>query len=123
MKAVLIFGFILLAATAANAQLKSTPDSNKKILNVEASCGACNFGMKGGKGCFLAVRMDGKAYFVDGTGLDDHGDPHGSDGFCEVIRKAEIQGELATGRFKATYFKVLPLQRTEPVKQQNSPLW
>ena len=52
--------------------------------------------------------IDGKAYFVDGTKIDDHGDAHAEDGFCEAIRKAEVQGKVVDGRFKATYFKLLP---------------
>jgi len=74
---------------------------------VEASCGQCNFGMKG-NGCTLAVRIDGKAYFVDGTSIDKHGDAHADDGFCSAIRKAEITGEIVGDRFKATSFKLLP---------------
>jgi hypothetical protein len=33
-----------------------------------------------GHGCELAVRIDGKPYFVDGTDLH-HGDAHANDGF------------------------------------------
>jgi len=82
------------------------PDSTKKILIVETSCGECQFKMEG-KGCELAVRINGKSYFVDGTSIDDHGDAHAKDGFCEAIRKAEVQGEIVNNRFKATYFKLI----------------
>ncbi len=75
---------------------------------LEASCGECQFKMDG-KGCNLAVRINGKAYYVDGTAIDDHGDAHGKEGFCEAIRKAKVQGELVDNRFKATYFKLLPV--------------
>jgi hypothetical protein len=34
-----------------------------------------------GHGCELAVRIDGKSYFVDGSSIDSHGDAHASDGF------------------------------------------
>lgn len=99
--------------SAAGAQSKtSVPDSTKKILTVEASCGQCQFKMQG-KGCSLAVRMDGKSYFVDGSSIDDHGDAHGEDGFCEAIRKAEVQGVVVDNRFKATYFKVLPMAKAK----------
>ena len=74
---------------------------------VEASCGQCQFKIKGG-GCDLAVRFDGKGYFVDGTKIDEHGDAHAADGFCEAIRKAEVQGEVVNNRFVATYFKLVP---------------
>ena len=78
-----------------------------KLQVVEASCGECNFKLKG-KSCDLAVKINGKAYFVDGTGIDDHGDAHADNGFCESIRKAEVKGKLVNNRFKATYFKLLP---------------
>jgi hypothetical protein len=74
---------------------------------VEVSCGECQFGMKG-KSCDLAVRIDGKSYFVDGAKIDDYGDSHAKDGFCEAIRKAEVTGEIVDNRFKATTFTLLP---------------
>ena len=77
---------------------------------VEASCGQCLFGMGEG-GCDLAVRINGKGYFVDGTGIDDHGDSHGEDGFCNKIRQAKISGEIKGDRFKVTSFKLLPLEK------------
>lgn len=84
----------------------SVPDSTKKIQVVETACGQCQFGLKE-KGCTLAVRINGQAYFVDGTTIDEHGDAHAEDGFCNAVRKAEVQGILIKGRFKATYFKLL----------------
>ena len=104
--------FVLIATLfvtcAANSQ-ENKPlkyDSTKKMQVVEASCGECQFKLPG-KSCDLAVRIDGKAYFVDGTKIDDHGDAHAKDGFCEAVRKAEVQGELVNNRFKATWFKLL----------------
>src|SRR5258705_786543 len=89
-----------------NRAITGKPDPTKKIRVVEASCGECQLGLPG-KGCDLAVRIDGKAYFVDGTSIDPHGDGHAEDGFCEAIRKAEVQGAVVNDRFKATYFKLI----------------
>ena len=36
--------------------------------------------------------MPEKKYWVDGTGIADHGDEHAADGFCEATRKAEVKG-------------------------------
>lgn len=106
---VTVFFFFVSVAAAQNKELISNkPDPDKKIQTVEASCGQCQFGLPG-KGCTLAVRFDGKAYFVDGTDIDAHGDAHAADGFCESIRKAEVQGEVVDNRFKASYFKLLGL--------------
>lgn len=111
-----LFATALLFSCAVLAQTekpKSIHQKNPKqpVQVVEASCGQCKFKLPG-KSCDLAVRIDGKAYFVDGTKIDDHGDAHAEDGFCEAIRKAEVQGTLVNGRFKATYFKLLPEQKT-----------
>jgi len=71
---------------------------------VEAACGQCQFEMTENSGCDLAVRIDGKSYFVDGTNIHEHGDAHADDGFCEVIRSANVQGEIIEGRFKSESF-------------------
>ena len=98
----------------------SVPDSNKKIQIVEAACGECQFKLEG-KGCNLAVRIDNKAYFVDGTAIDSHGDAHAKDGFCNAVRKAEVQGQLVNDRFKVTYFKLLKSEEKKepPANQKN----
>jgi Family of unknown function (DUF6370) len=102
MKKIIIIAFILLTSIA-KAQSKS------KTQIVDVSCGQCQFGMKA-KGCDLAVRIDGKSYFVDGTKIDEHGDAHAKDGFCSAIRKAEVVGEVKDNRFVVSYFKLLPVK-------------
>ena len=74
---------------------------------VEAACGQCQLGMTEKSGCDLAIRIDGKSYFVDGTSIHDHGDEHADDGFCAAIRKANVKGEIIDGRFKAESFTVI----------------
>lgn len=106
----LLISAFTLPALAQNKTKVDTPDPNKKIDTVQAACGGCQFGMKG-KGCELAVRIDGKSYFVDGTDIDSHGDAHAKDGFCEAMRKAAVQGEVVNGRYKVTYFKLV-----DPIK-------
>lgn len=94
----------LLSVVLVNAQDKK---EQPKAQIVEASCGQCQFKMEG-HACDLAVRIDGKSYFVDGTSIDSHGDAHAKDGFCASIRKAEVTGKIEDDRFKATSFKLLP---------------
>ena len=86
-----------------------SPKGNNMSINqvVEAACGQCQFGITGKAGCDLAVRIDGKSYFVDGTSIHDHGDAHADDGFCEAIRQAEVKGEIIDGRFKAETFTII----------------
>lgn len=75
---------------------------------VELSCGQCQFGLTSQDGCDLAVRLDGKAYFVDGADIDDFGDAHDEQtGFCEVVRKAEVSGKIKDDRFEVHSVKML----------------
>lgn len=97
-------------AAAAQKDKQPVADTLQKTMVVEASCGQCNFGLKGNS-CDLAVRFGGQAYFVDGTSIDDHGDAHGEDGFCNAVRKAEVRGKIVNGRFATTYFKLLPVAK------------
>ena len=112
--------FISSAFGQKNDPKVSTPDPNKKVQVVETACGECQFKLAG-KGCDLAVRIDGKAYFVDGTDIDSHGDAHAKDGFCNAVRKAEVQGGIANNRFKVTYFKLLKdaEKKEQPAIQKN----
>ncbi len=102
---VLIFSFSICNAQENNVS-KNVIDSTKPIQIVDAACGQCQFKLPG-KGCDLAIRIKGNAYFVDGTSIDEHGDAHANDGFCNTIRKAEVQGELVKDRFKVNYFKLV----------------
>ncbi len=86
---------------------KTVPDPNKKIQLADISCGKCKLGLPG-KTCDLAVRIGDKAYYVDGADIDSFGDAHAQDGFCNAIRKAEVQGEIVDDRFKISYVKLLP---------------
>lgn len=104
MTAFIFLSFLNYAQVAS--KLSSVPDKNKKVLTVEASCGECNFELPG-KDCDLAVRIDGKAYFVDGVNIQEYGHPHNKNGFCVAVRQAEVQGEVVNERFKATYFKLI----------------
>ena len=74
---------------------------------VETACGQCQFGMREKAGCDLAVHIDGKHYFVDGTNIDGHGDPHAEDGFCQTIRRASVTGEIIDDQFKAESFTLI----------------
>ena len=105
------FAFLMLSAFGQKIKAKKVePDSTKPVQIVEAACGECQLGLAGSS-CDLAVRIDGKAYFVDGTKIDDHGDAHAKEGFCNSVRKAAVQGEIVDDRFKVTYFKFIPTKK------------
>ena len=107
MKSICVIICCLLFTFISNGQEKNTsiskPDPDKKVEKVKAGCGQCMFGMSG-KGCALAVRIRNKTYFVEGAGIDDFGDAHAKDGFCNKVRKAEAQGEITENKFRITYF-------------------
>jgi len=112
MKALIFALFITSFSFAANAQTKSQAKTTQqattlKEKEVEIACGECKFKMKG-KSCDLAIRIDGKSYFVDGKSVDDFGDAHDEKhGFCNVISKATVTGEIVNNRFKATDIKLI----------------
>jgi hypothetical protein len=111
MKNLMMMLFVLMFSSNTFAQKSNSvqPDPNKKLQLVEASCGQCKFKMKG-KGCTLAVRINGKAYFVDKSDIEAHGDAHAKMGFCNAIRKAKVQGEVVNGKFVASYFKLIDIE-------------
>ncbi len=107
------YSFIILSLLLINAAVAQTkivaitqPNVNLKIDTVQTACGECQFGLKG-KSCDLAVRIKNKSYFVDGTNINDHGDAHADNGFCNAVTKAVVQGKLVNNRYKVTYFKLL----------------
>ena len=102
----LLFVFLLFLGIAVSSQTVQQKNQQKSQV-VEAACGQCQFKMQGKKGCDLAVRIKGKSYFVEGTHIDDHGDAHSEEGFCNAVRKAEVTGTIKGDKFVATSFKLL----------------
>lgn len=114
---ILFLSLFIPAAFSQTADAKTTvADPAKPVQTVEVSCGKCKLGLPG-KSCDMAVRIDDKAYYVDGAEIDSFGDAHAHDGMCNAIRKAEVQGELVDNRFKITYIKLLPEAKKEDKKQ------
>jgi hypothetical protein len=107
MKSFILFSLLFISSLSFGQNSpKRTLDPNKKTLIVEASCGQCQFKMAG-KGCTLAVRIDGKSYFVEKADIDEFGDAHAKEGFCNAIRKAKVQGEIVGEKFVASYFEII----------------
>jgi hypothetical protein len=110
------FAFLVLLSFlsfSAFSQDKAKAKSDHKV--VEAGCSICKMGMTGDD-CELAVKIDGKAYLVEGTSIDEHGNAHAADGFCNYVRKAEVKGEVVDNKFRASYFRVVPLTEKEKAK-------
>ena len=95
--------FILLIVVSSCA----TSNRNKDIEGVyEVACGSCIFDMTG-DGCDLAILIENKHYYVEGSGISDHGYEHASDGLCKTSRKAEVKGRIKYGVFIADYVKLI----------------
>ena len=76
-------------------------------LIVDASCAKCQMGKNNDDECLLAVEINSDIYYVEGTTIDDHGDAHAIDGFCNVVRKAHVEGIIDDGRFYLDKFRLL----------------
>ena len=114
MKTLLLLTGLCLTAIISGCGPKpaATETANLETTAVlEATCGQCLLGMKEKQGCDLAVRVDGKSYFVDGIRMSDYGDAHADDGMCSIVRKAKVTGRITDGRFLATAFDLLPLEK------------
>lgn len=100
---------LLLFACRADGRyaVASKPATEERI--VEAGCGECIFEIPGATGCPLAVRIDGRAYLVRGSGIDDHGDAHAPDGLCNSARRARVRGRIEGDEFVAEAFELLPV--------------
>ena len=73
---------------------------------VLTSCGMCNFGAKDSD-CGLSIRVGENVFRVKGSGIEDQGDSHADDGFCNAIRVAEVKGKIKRGKFKSESFTLV----------------
>ena len=87
-------------------ELKSEHTMRVNLI-VDASCAKCQMGKNNDDECFLAVEINSDIYYVEGTTIDDHGDAHAIDGFCNVVRKAHVEGIIDDGRFYLDKFRLL----------------
>ena len=85
--------------------LEKVPANNRVEGNVLVSCGMCNF-MNGDNDCALAIKIGSKVLKVRGVGIDDHGDSHDSDGYCNVIKKTYVEGIVRNNTFIPTKMDV-----------------
>ncbi len=106
-KSILLIFINLMSNHCFSQDFKNTnpADSSRSFYEAEASCGSCQFNMKG-NGCFLAIRLNKKKYFVQGAGIDDFGDAHNEKGFCNAIRKVLVSGDIKGDSINIIYLKL-----------------
>lgn len=104
--------YIFLVATITIlASCGALNKSNESIEGVyDVSCGKCNFEMTG-NGCDLAIQVEGKNYYVEGSNLHEHGNAHAEDGMCVVTLKAKVKGTISKGVFVAESLELLPYEK------------
>ena len=87
-----------------NSLVTVVPDDGNIEGLVITSCGQCKLGYKEKPGCSLTIKIGESIYPVEGTGIHDHGDAHGSEGFCSAIRVAWAKGQIKKDIFNAESF-------------------
>ncbi|NRA10766.1 MAG: hypothetical protein HRT57_02275 [Crocinitomicaceae bacterium] len=102
LKVISLSAIVFLIASCAT--MKNTNTTIEGTYDV--SCGICNFEMTGDD-CALAIRIDGKDYYVEGSAIDEHGDAHAKDGLCTVVRKAKVKGVIKKGVFVAEKIELI----------------
>ena len=84
--------------------VENLPKDNFIRGNVLISCGMCNF-MTNTEDCSLTIKVGSSVLSISGIGIDDHGDSHAIDGYCNVIKKVYVEGEIKGDSFKPTILK------------------
>ena len=90
-----------------NSLVTTIPESGNIEGFAITSCGMCNFGYKGSKGCSLTIKIGDIIYPVEGTSLHKHGDPHSEEGMCSVIRVAYVSGKVKNNKFYSNFFTLI----------------
>ena len=90
-----------------NSLVTAVPDDGNIEGLVITSCGQCKLGLKGKPGCSLTIKIGESIYPVEGTGIHDHGDAHGREGFCSAIRVAWAKGQIKDKIFRAESFELV----------------
>lgn len=94
--------FLLIQNNSVTAQENSVSHKMKINMIVDASCAKCQF-KKDDDACLLAIEINSEIFYVEGTSID----AHGATGFCNVIRKAHVLGEISENRFLLEKFSLL----------------
>ena len=106
----LVTAILLFAGGAVFADSTYTKNDKQHSMRinliVDTACGKCQFGLDNEKECILAVKINSEFYYVEETDIDDHGDAHAKNGFCNAIRKAQVKGVIKDEKFFLEYFKL-----------------
>ena len=84
--------------TVRKGLLETIPRNNYLKGDVLMSCGMCNFNTDEND-CKLAIKVGRYVLPVKDVNIDAHGDSHAKDGYCNVIKKAYVEGSVRGNKF------------------------
>ena len=96
----MVAGLLELPKKKKKGLVEVIPRNNYIEGNVLISCGMCNF-MNGDNDCALTIKVGQNVLSLKDVGIDDHGDSHAKDGYCNVIKKVYVEGRVRGKTFKA----------------------
>ncbi len=105
---ILVASMLLIACGTSSDEGPASDAQELLARTAEAGCAMCIYEMEGAESCALAVKVDGRPYYVTGSTIFDHGDPHAADGLCKTGREAVIDGKIEGGRVVATKIEIKP---------------
>ena len=90
----------------SSAFLTSIP----KSVNIEglviASCNKCNLGKKSNRKCSMGIKIGNKVLALEND-VHDHKSAHSTDGICNALRIAYIDGKVTKNQVKASVFELI----------------
>lgn len=94
-------GILVASIAAAQTAEEASPTEDSPTFLTETGCASCSYKMPGVRGCQTAVKLDGKAYLLEGVETNAH-----ADGLCDATKFARIAGKVHNGRFVATHYEI-----------------
>ena len=90
---------------SSKAFIEDIPRDGRVSGKTFASCGMCNFDTED-RTCGLSVKIGRNIYKVANVDIDEHLDSHAKDGFCNVVRIANVKGKVKKGKLYADSFSI-----------------
>ena len=89
----------------SKAFIEMVPSGGKVDGKTFASCGMCNFDTND-RTCGLSVKIGKDILKVANVDIDAHVDSHAKDGFCNVVRIANVKGKVKKNKLYADSFSL-----------------
>jgi len=86
--------------------ISSLPIDGKIEGFVIASCNKCNLGKKDDKKCSMGIQIGDRTLRIKDI-KHEHTEAHSSDGICNSLRIAYVEGTRMMNYFDASYFKLI----------------